>query len=167
MPTRTVWIEPLWNWNGLTGRMLDTIVRLNWTFMELKFRSCTEWSVISKVWIEPLWNWNRRTHLPKLKRLIGLNWTFMELKSLSNPGSWVQVKFELNLYGIEIRKTKVHVYEDEVWIEPLWNWNYTHHVTLNHNLLRLNWTFMELKCGNNVTVQNNIKCLNWTFMELK
>ena len=120
---RSVWIEPLWNWNRCISQKYTIILQgLNWTFMELKclggrLEICGRLfelnlygiemvlsvmvAACKVVWIEPLWNWNCG-HCYECVQHSGLNWTFMELKSL-----FVQIG---KIFTV-------------VWIEPLWNWN--------------------------------------------
>ena len=53
-----VLIVPLWNWNEVFLREIDSGKRFNRTFMELKFASHCQACEVGKVLIVPLWNWN-------------------------------------------------------------------------------------------------------------
>ena len=186
---RRVWIEPLWNWNNSSRYLaLHSMYCLNWTFMELKYRSRRTSSRRSRVWIEPLWNWNtalvanfrtsKRFELNlygieilkndrKLWNQKSLNWTFMELKFLN-----------CNAFILAVT----------VWIEPLWNWNTEGKILLSLiAVFELNLYGIEISPRPGImwgfdpvwieplwnwnlermAIIGTSTCLNWTFMELK
>ena len=59
MTSEPVLIEPLWNWNSDTDKILKPgFVGINRTFMELKRLKVIDKAEAVIVLIEPLWNWN-------------------------------------------------------------------------------------------------------------
>ena len=176
---KTVWIEPLWNWNWRHERHRG-------------------WPIY--VWIEPLWNWNKGAVVgERAKRAVWIeplwNWNYyIFIISIYPP------PFELNLYGIEMgyswavrsvcpclnwtfMELKFFLFfrctfaafvwieplwnwNESVWIEPLWNWNCHSQLQCFHSCC-LNWTFMELKSYHSILKEAQRVSLNWTFMELK
>ena len=96
---------------------------LNWTFMELKYVKMNAQLKVMGVWIEPLWNWNF-VNVKIIAAVSGfeLNLYGIEMQERETM-QWDLLTFELNLYGIEIRRWQVICLPQNVWIEPLWNWN--------------------------------------------
>ena len=119
----TVSIEPLWNWNthGRTSELRPASyqsnlygieinlrciyphsrTRINRTFMELKSMSSMSVIPLLFVSIEPLWNWNMRAW-KRFFSLSCINRTFMELKWMRDIQLATSLKYQSNLYGIEI-----------------------------------------------------------------
>ena len=121
-----VWIEPLWDWNGIIS--VDQI-----------FCDC--------VWIEPLWDWNTEAHfnasrlgtvcidpfwdwnwfggrlliwasLSLNRTIVGLKPWFGWITGADGYGVWIEPLWDWNAdYRDDL------VFDANVWIEPLWDWN--------------------------------------------
>ena len=119
----SVSIVPLWNWNIFVVVVFNNALRLNRTFMELKWVSVNPLEATYKsqsylygieilrnetsratelVSIVPLWNWNT-SHDRVVESYWRLNRTFMELKYKSRQSCGKLLTLSQSyLYGIEI-----------------------------------------------------------------
>ena len=186
--TKTVSIEPLWNWNSPNSTIQDWTVGyqsnlygietlpnstprkakacINRTFMELKpcwlLPTIPQSLCINRTFME-LKHYSRKHNDGESRRI---NRTFMELKQHKHAPAWKGRVYQSNLYGIETPVIFSPLLLLFVSIEPLWNWN-SFGLFYLVILFRINRTFMDLKQRHAFKSSHGQNCINRTFMELK